>query len=275
MTFATYVGYWLAGAMLIAIGMVASQLTSNVTVAFIVGAALSAIPVFPSLIAPLLIGGWADSWVLRVIEDLSLPEQMHDFGTGLLPFSGVFYFLSAAAAVLYINVLLLGRRHWAGGERSAGHWTHSIARAAAVVVAVASLNVLVGRTGVQADVSEERLHTLSPDSIKLLGQIPKDRPVYVQAYYSPEVPRDLVSVRRIPHGHQHGAPWTAVHGFDEIAQHHFRPATIEAGGEMQDGARAFFVLRRAHVVCRFEKSSVPRTRHCLMVSKTPETVASA
>ena len=194
-TFATYVGYWFAGAMLIAIGMVASQLTSNVTVAFIVGAALSAIPVFPSLIAPLLIGGWADSWVLRVIEDLSLPEQMHDFGTGLLPLSGIFYFLSAAAAVLYINVLLLGRRHWAGGERSGGHWTHSIARAAAVVVVVASLNVLVGRTGVQADVSEERLHTLSPDSIKLLGQIPKDRPVYVQAYYSPEVPRDFVSTK--------------------------------------------------------------------------------
>ena len=194
-TFATYVGYWLAGAMLIAIGMVASQLTSNVTVAFIIGAFLSAIPVFPSLIIPLLIGGSGDSSLLRVIEDLSLPEQMHDFGTGLIPLSGVFYFLSAAAAVLFINMLLLGRRHWAGGERSAGHWGHSIARALAVIVAVASLNILVARAGAEADVSEERLHTLSPDSIKLLGQIPKDKPVYIQAFYSPEVPRDFVATK--------------------------------------------------------------------------------
>ena len=50
MLFATYMGYWLMGVLLIAVGMVASMLSSNVTVAFILGALFCAVPIF--------LGGW-------------------------------------------------------------------------------------------------------------------------------------------------------------------------------------------------------------------------
>ncbi len=189
-TLATFFGYWLMGAMLLSVGMVASLLSSNVTVAFILGAAFSAIPVFAGLL-----GSPTGTAVQRQIEDLSVPSQFHDFGTGVVAFSAVFYFLSATAAALYFNMLLLGRRHWAGGESSRSHWVHAAIRIVCVIVAMASLNSLVGRAGLRADVSQERVHTLSPQSIALLEQIPKDRPVYIQAYYSPEVPRDYVSVK--------------------------------------------------------------------------------
>jgi ABC-2 type transport system permease protein len=188
--FATYLGYWLMGVLLISIGMVASLLTSNVTVAFILGAVFAAVPVFLGLI-----GSAFGGELHRQLETLSVPEQFHDFGTGVVPLAGLFYFLSLSAAMLYLNMVLLGRRHWAGGQTSRGRWMHSLVRVVAVVVALASLNVLVGRTGLRADTTEERLHTLSSQTIAMLKQIPRDRPVFIQAFYSPEVPREYVETK--------------------------------------------------------------------------------
>jgi ABC-2 type transport system permease protein len=188
--FATYLGYWLMGAMLISIGMVASLLSSNVTVAFILGALFCAIPIFAGVI-----GSPFGGTLRRQIEDLSVPEQFADFGSGVIPLSGVFYFLALAVAMLYLNMTLLGRRHWAGGESSKGRWIHSTVRIVSAVLALTSLTVLVARAGVRYDGSEEKLHTLSPESIDLIRQIPNDRPVFIQAYYSPDVPRDYVETK--------------------------------------------------------------------------------
>ena len=189
-TVATYFGYWLTGGMLIAVGLVASVLSSNVTIAFILGAAFSAIPVFSGLL-----GSPTGSNFRRQIEELSVPAQAHDFGTGVIPLSGIFYFVSATAALLYVNMILLGRRNWAGGEKSGSRWFHSAVRVVSLILALASLNVLVARAGRRADISAERLHTLSRESNALIQQIPADRPVYIQAYYSPEGPREYVQTK--------------------------------------------------------------------------------
>ncbi len=188
--FATYVGYWLMGAMLIAVGMVASLLSSNVTVAFILGALFCALPIFLGMGGSLF-----PSWWRRLIEDWSIPSVFQDFGTGVISFGGVFYFLGCAAAMLYLNMVLLGRRHWAGGESSFGRWLHSIVRFVSVVAAILSLNVLVDHLSVRADTSAEQLHTLSQESLDLARSIKADRPVLIQAYYSPTVPRDYVEVQ--------------------------------------------------------------------------------
>ncbi len=106
----------------------------------------------------------------------------------MITLSGVFYFLSLAVGMLYINMVLVGRRHWAGGEEGWGRGTHALVRVVAMLIALGSLNALVGRTGARADVTAERVHTLTSESIALIKQIPKDRPVYIQAYLQPRSP---------------------------------------------------------------------------------------
>ena len=266
---ATYFGYWLMGAMLIAIGMVASLLSSNATVAFILGGVFAAIPIFLGLAGSLLgalvgrlpglAGGDAAAAIRQGFEEQSVPGRFHDFGVGVLILSGVIYFLSWAAGMLYLNMALLARRHWAGGQASANRWTHEAIRVLCVAASLVFLNYLVGRASsrwdltttiflliglalgvalfvvrmtalalpehegspvlallrdvglgavvgltacflfgkgnLRADASQERLSSLSRESVDLINQIPADRPVYIQAYLSPQVPREYVEVK--------------------------------------------------------------------------------
>ena len=73
----TYLGYWLIGLAMLAIGMVASFLTSNLTVGFILGALFN---------APLVFAMWADS---RQLSDWSLASQFGDLGRGVISLSSV------------------------------------------------------------------------------------------------------------------------------------------------------------------------------------------
>jgi ABC-2 type transport system permease protein len=191
--FATYLGYWLMGAMLIALGMAASMLSANATVAFILGALLCALPVFADLV-----GGFVGAVLPglgRLLESLSVPSQFRDFGNGVIPLSGVLYFVALAAGMLYVNMVLLGRRHWTGGPLGRALSGHYAARVAAMVVALASVIVLAAHWGARADVSAEGLNTLSATSRALIRQIPEGRPVFIQAYYSEDVPREYVEAK--------------------------------------------------------------------------------
>ena len=189
---ANNLGYWLEGAMLIALGMVASIVSANATVGFIVGAVFCALPVFAGLLAAPTSGT-----TRRFIEGLSVSSQYRDLGIGVAPLSAVLYFVSLAAAMLYVNMVLLGRRHWAGGAESRGRWAHAAVRIVALIVALVSIDVIVQKTlgSWRLDLSEEQVHTLSATSRKLIRAIPKDRPVFIEAYISPEVPREYVQTR--------------------------------------------------------------------------------
>src|SRR5688500_12295458 len=190
MLLATYFGYWLMGAALLPLGLLASQLTDNLTVAFILGCALCGIPVFLRHAGALLTGK-----AQRIAEQLSAVEQFRDLSTGVLTTAAVVYFVALAAGVLYLCVALVGRRRWPSGKGAPLLGAHYGVRALSLVLAACALTVLASRLGARIDVTTEQVHSLSDDTRKLIASIDPKRPVFIQAYHSPEVPRSYLEVR--------------------------------------------------------------------------------
>lgn len=190
----TYVGYWLAGCALLSAGMVASYLTSSTPVAFVLAAILCAIPVF---IGNLPMPVWATRIIGhdRLFDQLSLAEQFRQFGMGFIPLSGVLYFVSFTALMLYINLVLIGQRHWAGGNRGTDMGWQYLARAASLAVVLFSANAVMANVNVRGDWTAEGLYTLSGTTTKLLKDLSDDRPVIMQVFVSKTVPREYVSVK--------------------------------------------------------------------------------
>ena len=185
-----YVGYWFVGAALIAVGMLASLLTRNSTVAFIAAGLFCAVLVAAGGAAGAIAPGLG-----RAVEALGVFLHFDDFAKGIISLSALVYFVSVGAFFLYLNVLVLSRRHW---PRSAGDYPmglHHAVRGVAVAAALVSAGVLVTNRSVRLDVTAEQLHSLSGETRRLLDELPADRPVFIQAFISPDVPEPFVQTR--------------------------------------------------------------------------------
>ncbi|MBI3863406.1 MAG: Gldg family protein [Planctomycetia bacterium] len=183
--FATYFGYWVTGCALLGAGMLASSLTSSTAVAYVLAALFCAVPVFIERVP-------FDS---RLLQGLSVAEQFRDFSLGMIPIGGLLYFLSLTVLTLYLNLVLLSRRHWSGGPHQAPMGAHYLLRAAALAAILVSVNAIALGANRRLDLTHEKVYSLTPTTQKVLSNLKPERPVLIQAFVSPEVPRDLVSTR--------------------------------------------------------------------------------
>ena len=186
----TYLGFWLIGLMMLAVGMVASFLTSNLTIAYLLGALFN---------APFVAAQWA--YVLPIsaktsdlIGKFSIESQFAAFGRGTVGFSGVMYFVSITLVMLYVCMVLISRRHWSANQAFHG-WTHYLARGISLLLIAVSLCAIAQRFDVRRDMTQEKLSTLSPETVKLLNSLDPNYPVSIEAFVSPSVPDDYVKTQ--------------------------------------------------------------------------------
>lgn len=187
---ATYVGFWLAGAALIPVGMLASLATSNATVAFILGSLFCAVPIALAAAA-----GTFSAAFGRRVATAGVPHHFSDFARGLIELPALLYFLFLAGFFLYLNVVVLGHRHWPHDRASRSLWLHHLVRAVALAVLLGSLTVVATRAGGRLDLTAERMHSLSAETRRLVAGLPAERPVMIQVYVSPDLPQMYVQAR--------------------------------------------------------------------------------
>ncbi len=186
---AVYLGYWLAGCALLSVGMFASSLTRSNTVAFILAALFCAFPV--------LIGRYYRG--LLGVEWLGFDWHLRDFNMGLISLTGVLYFISLIALMLYLNLVVISRRRWSKG-RQVGMGLQFGVRTLALAASLIALNYLVDKSTVlipsRIDMSRESIFTLDEATRATLQKAAENgRPVTIQAYVSHDVPRDFVHVK--------------------------------------------------------------------------------
>ncbi len=189
----TYIGYWFVGIAMLSIGMVASFLTGNLTVGFILGMVFN---------APLAMFGVAD-WIIKnpqlaqAVRRWSALEQFRDFERGVISLSGISYFVMIAIVMLYISMVLIGRRHWGGREEDESMWAHYLARALGLMALAVGVNLVLSHHSVWwADVTSEQINKPSPKTSELVKQLRGDdkvKTIKIDAYVSPQMPAEYAA----------------------------------------------------------------------------------
>ena len=192
--FTTYLGYWLMGLAMLSIGMVASFLTNNLTVSFILGLLLNIVLVAIHY-ADVVVPGSAEA---QQVSRWSLTSQFDDFGRGVISFSSTAFFLLIIALGVYLSMVLIGKRHWSGGKDGQSLWWHYLVRAAALVVVLIGVNMILERYDyLRFDCTEGQVSSLSSNTRTLLRELASkdDRPIIVDAYVSASMPDEYVKTR--------------------------------------------------------------------------------
>ena len=188
---ANYLGYWLVGAAMLSVGMVASFLTSNLTVSFILAMAFN---------TPLVFAAYADALIPQreaalAVRSFGVAEQFGDLGRGVATMSALAFFGSIVIVMLYLSMVLIRRRHWVSRRAGIPMASHFLVRTVSLAAIAIGATALANRFDLRFDLTREKLSSLSAQTRALLKNLSPEQPVFIESYISPEVPEQYVQQR--------------------------------------------------------------------------------
>lgn len=187
-----YLGYWFVGLAMLALGMVASFLTSNLTVGFILGALFN---------APLAFATWSDviipkgSWS-RLFASYSLTEQFDNFGRGVISIAPIAFFTLLTVTGLYYCMVLIGRRHWTGGANGNAMFLHYFFRCVALLLMVFGFGYFFRQYDrPRFDVTNGKVSSVSNTTKDILRGLDPKHPIVIEAFISNNIPEQYSKTR--------------------------------------------------------------------------------
>ena len=187
-----YLGYWFVGLAMLALGMVASFLTSNLTVGFILGALFN---------APLAFATWSDvivpkgSWS-RLFASYSLTEQFDNFGRGVISIAPIAFFTLLTVTGLYYCMVLIGRRHWTGGANGNAMFLHYFFRCVALLLMVFGFSYFFRQYDrPRFDVTNGKVSSVSNTTKDILRGLDPKHPIVIEAFISNNIPEQYSKTR--------------------------------------------------------------------------------
>ena len=189
---ANYFGHWLIGLSMLSLGMIASFLTSNMTIGFIFGMAFN-VPMVAASYADIIV---PSSGFAQTVSSWGIAAQFDDCRRGVFSLSSISYFAMVIVTGLYISMVLIGRRHWSGGRDGNSLLGHYLVRTVALITAVLCLNV-VFRTHdiIRYDATDGKVSSLSRSTKELIRDIKSEHPIKIEAFISVDLPQSYVRTR--------------------------------------------------------------------------------
>lgn len=183
----SYLGLLLLGCAFVSMGLLASSITSNQIVSFIVAVVITAFAYWGyGLLHHMNLFGGA-LW----IRWLGIDYHYESVSRGVIDTRDVLYFVSFSALFLLITRLVLQSRKWKGWNKiqqrqlRRSHWMEW-GVALTIIVAV---NVIGQFLFTRVDLTAEHRYTLSPSTKKMLREL--DEPVLFRVYLDGEFPSDF------------------------------------------------------------------------------------
>ncbi|MDO5307979.1 MAG: Gldg family protein [Planctomycetia bacterium] len=186
----TYLGYWLVGVAAVSLAMVVSFAVSQLTVAYILGALLN---------VPLVALKWSDALPVNdslasALRNYSVDASFATFGRGVASLSSTLYFLAIPAASLYLCVLILDHKRLPA--KSARLLTcHHLFRFLAFLLLTVAIVGFTRDHDLRADLTEEKLSALSPETLKLIDHKFASYPIVIEARLSAKTPTEYVQTK--------------------------------------------------------------------------------
>lgn len=187
----TYIGYWFIGLAMISLGMVASFLTNNLTLGFVLGVLIN---------APFVMLQYADAFVtsngwIQFFSQASIGRQFDDFGRGVVSLSSLIYFIMLTVFGVYLSMVLIGRRHWLGGKDGESLLGHYLLRTISLVVIASSATLFFVLHDTRWDATAGKTSSISPKTMALIRNLESDEPVRIEAFISADVPESYAETK--------------------------------------------------------------------------------